>query len=395
MSIPPLPPGTRLLHIGPHKTGTTALQAALVKARDELPAYGVIYPGRSNQHAMAARAMTGRRGPRGDAPALPRHRDRLLREVAAAGDSRVIISSESFAMADDATAREIVSQLGGDRVHVLVTLRPLSKVMPSSWQQYVREGLTSSYSRWLAGMLREPPFDVPTPTFWQRHAHDVLVDRWAKAADHRVTVVVVDSRDRSMLTNSVADLVGIPHELLDAEPVRSNRSLTFPEIELVRGLTLEFRRRAWSDETFRSFVREGMIRHLQDTRTPPADEPQIPTPAWALHRAAEIGSEAAARIGTLGVRVLGDLTLLSDGADASGLDEIAPVQTMPIELARDALVGILEVSVPARAQPPVPVDAARPPTPAPGSPAHRLWRGLKVRSTRFRRSRPTRPAAKD
>ncbi|MEU1267246.1 hypothetical protein [Streptomyces sp. NPDC005799] len=34
---------------------------------------------------------------------------------------------------DDATAARIVEQLGGDRVHVLVTLRLLAKIMPSRW----------------------------------------------------------------------------------------------------------------------------------------------------------------------------------------------------------------------------------------------------------------------
>lgn len=40
-----LPPGTRLLHIGPHKTGTTALQVALSKARANLESQGVRYLG--------------------------------------------------------------------------------------------------------------------------------------------------------------------------------------------------------------------------------------------------------------------------------------------------------------------------------------------------------------
>jgi hypothetical protein len=34
--ITPLPTGTRLLHIGPHKTGTTSIQGALFAAKDAL-----------------------------------------------------------------------------------------------------------------------------------------------------------------------------------------------------------------------------------------------------------------------------------------------------------------------------------------------------------------------
>ena len=41
-----LEPGTRLLHIGPHKTGTTAIQGALHLARERLAGERVVYPGR-------------------------------------------------------------------------------------------------------------------------------------------------------------------------------------------------------------------------------------------------------------------------------------------------------------------------------------------------------------
>ena len=42
----PLPADVIGLHIGIHKTGTTALQAALADARPELTTHGVLYPGR-------------------------------------------------------------------------------------------------------------------------------------------------------------------------------------------------------------------------------------------------------------------------------------------------------------------------------------------------------------
>ena len=40
-----LPEGCRLIHIGPHKTGTTALQWAMHVARDSLHEQGVHYAG--------------------------------------------------------------------------------------------------------------------------------------------------------------------------------------------------------------------------------------------------------------------------------------------------------------------------------------------------------------
>jgi hypothetical protein len=41
--------GARLLHIGPHKTGSTAVQGAFHLARERLAAQGVVYPGQGRQ----------------------------------------------------------------------------------------------------------------------------------------------------------------------------------------------------------------------------------------------------------------------------------------------------------------------------------------------------------
>lgn len=57
-----LPAGTRLLHIGPHKTGTTAIQGALFAAKDMLPEHGVEFPATS-RHPMEA-ALAASPGPR-------------------------------------------------------------------------------------------------------------------------------------------------------------------------------------------------------------------------------------------------------------------------------------------------------------------------------------------
>ena len=47
-----LPPQAVLLHIGPHKTGTTAVQSALASARPRLKTAGVLYPGRADHPAV-------------------------------------------------------------------------------------------------------------------------------------------------------------------------------------------------------------------------------------------------------------------------------------------------------------------------------------------------------
>jgi hypothetical protein len=97
-----------------------------------------------------------------------------------------VLSSEFFAEADDATARRVIADLGGARVHVVVTLRSLTRILPSQWQQYLQNGFDFRYLEWLEGILSEPP-QTPTPGFWRRHRHDALVTRWAARTARKIS----------------------------------------------------------------------------------------------------------------------------------------------------------------------------------------------------------------
>lgn len=323
--INPLPTGTRLLHIGPHKTGTTAIQGALFAAKDEMARHGVAWPAATRHPMEAVLAACARTGMMGDTAPTERHWERLLEQVRATGRRTSVISSEFFADApDDEAIERIVEQLGSmgvpplersrewGRVHVLVTLRPLARIMPSQWQQYVQNGLRMGYEDWLEHMLRKPPYEKPNPSFWRRHRHDRLVERWARVVGpERVTVVVVDDRDREGLLRTFEMLLGLPARLLSPVPDAANRSLTLAETEMLRNLNKEFRANELPEELYSQLVRNGAVMHMKNTCTPGPGDVKICTPQWAVEAAAEIGAEIAERIDGMGVRVLGDMRLLS------------------------------------------------------------------------------------
>ena len=118
----PLPADAIALHIGIHKTGTTALQAALADARPELAGHGVLYPGRKTAHHGAAMTVLERpwgwAGKGGKAPD-PHYFDRLARE-ARRHRGRVLLSSEQFCEADDRAAARVIDALGPDRTHLCI-----------------------------------------------------------------------------------------------------------------------------------------------------------------------------------------------------------------------------------------------------------------------------------
>ncbi|WP_051827819.1 hypothetical protein [Streptomyces bicolor] len=165
---------------------------------------------------------------------------------------------------------------------------------------------------WLEHMLRRPPYDKPTPSFWRRHRHDRLVERWARAVGReRVTVVVVDDRDREGLMRTFEVLLGVPAGLLRPGPDAANRSLTLAETEMLRNLNKEFRANLPA-ELYSQLARNGAVTHMKNTCTPGPGDVKIGTPRWAVEAAAEAGAEIAERIGRTGIGVIGDMRLLSE-----------------------------------------------------------------------------------
>jgi hypothetical protein len=196
-------------------------------------------------------------------------------------------------------------------VHVVATLRPLGKILPSAWQQYVKDGYTGDYESWLTGMLLEPPYEQPTPWFWIRHSHDVVLARWAAVVGPaNVTAVIVDPRDHDFLFRQFESLLDLPAGALVREAKPRNTSLSWPEAELLRQVNVALRAHSCSEAAYGRYIRGGLTPRVMAARSADAAVESIITPRWAMERAAEVGAAAAKAIDALGIRVLGDLDSL-------------------------------------------------------------------------------------
>lgn len=338
-----IPPGGRLVHIGFDKTGTTSLQGAFHSDRERLREHGVLYPGTERYHKSAGIAVTEARGNTGDAPVTMAAWRDLVAEVRRAGSSRVFVSSEWLCRATDQQARRVVRGLGGDKVHIVATLRPLTKILPSAWQQYIKDGYVGDYESWLQGTLRGAAYESPTPWFWIRHRHDVVIARWAAiVGPARVTAIVVDSTDHDLLLRQFEALLALPDGFLVAKPEgMRNSSLTWPEAELVRSVNAYFRDHGLAEQLYSAAVRSGVLPRLAAARAALTDPVPIPTPRWALERAAELGAAAAAAIEASGVRVLGDLSVLGAVPAANEGARETAVPAVVAATAAQAVVGAI------------------------------------------------------
>ncbi|MBM0124423.1 hypothetical protein [Pimelobacter simplex] len=342
--VRPLPDGTTLVHIGPYKTGTTAMQGALWEARDALAEHGVAYPGELAHEMNAAMAVAlGRVDPGKDVEAF---RERWYAMVAAmqAARPRVgVLSSEVYCEATDDGARTLLDVLG-PQTHVVITVRPIVRLLGSQWQQYGQNVPVPSYDDWLRAILaqaEDPDGGTVTPSFWQRHRHDRLVERWVRlVGGDRVTVIVVDDRDHRGLPAAFEGLLGLPEGLLRPPADKTNRSLTFAEATLMQELVERTSRAPWTSADHGRFIRFGAARGLQAAPPDPAAE-RLLTPGWAVDRALEVGAGMAQRIGVSGARVVGDLGLLSDRALAPAEGENAPVTAIDPAAAAALAAGII------------------------------------------------------
>ena len=132
---------TVVLHVGPYKTGTTALQAALKANSDLLARHGVIYPttGRSAKcHAPLGQALLS-----GDTS--------LLGPLAAEVDGwrAVLISTEHLSALDPVSLAVLRDHFPGAEFRLSYTLRRLADLWPSHWAELVKHGQRLSFSGYL------------------------------------------------------------------------------------------------------------------------------------------------------------------------------------------------------------------------------------------------------
>ncbi|HYO41958.1 MAG TPA: hypothetical protein VES19_02060 [Candidatus Limnocylindrales bacterium] len=337
-----LPDGTRILHIGPPKTGTTSLQAAFWAARAEALAQGVRYAGRTRHSTRAVWAVTGRRSfDEGRAVPPMDHWTELLTEIREAPEPRVVLSSEGFAFASPAASGRILADLDPARTHVVLTLRPLGRLLASEWQEHAQSGLEVPYDAWLHNLFHEPSLPM-TGSFWRRQRHDTLIERWAgPVGAGNVTVVVVDDRDHDALLRVFEALCGLRLGTLVADRTTANRSLTLEEITAIRALRERWEAEGLSSASFQRIVRMKVAAEMK-TRVPAPDELRIVTPQWALDRAAEIADEIVTGIAASGVRVIGDLEVLREVP--RGYGDTQPEVRIPPAISASMAMGVLVAS---------------------------------------------------
>lgn len=331
-----------VLHIGVHKTGSTALQSALAAARPDLRSHGVLYPGRDEAHHAAAWAVTGFTMGYGEEATTVKARNwpTLVRQ-ARGHSGPVMISSEFFGRMRPGAVAKVVDALGPERLRVVFGVRRLGDLLPSSWQQYLKSGLTVTYREWLRDVLTSSGKPTTTQGFWHRADFAALVRRWsAVLPPEQITAVVLDSEHRGILFRTTEQMLDLPQGLLDPyrTSTRENRSMTAAEAEAVRRLNIAVRdTMGWQE--YNSRIRHGLIQDMVASRVPPEGESGLGTPKWALMRGLRRQRRDHRAITSSGINVIGNVDHLLTRPRAQG---IVAVDTLPDDIVQMAVdrVGV-------------------------------------------------------
>ena len=332
-----MPQKQLILHVGFHKSGTTALQESFFAQRKDLESQGVSYPTEGKKaHHRAVWALAGKRWgwkERGGETTPFKVWSKTAGNINRSNREKVVLSSEFFSELSTDKIRQIQKDIKGRDVKVLFTLRPLVKLFGSSYQQYLKYGTKEDYSTWLHSVLDQPGKSKINPTFWKRHMHGEVIARWVEVfGSENVSVIIVDEQRPELLFESINDYLGLPAGFLKPQPTGSNRSLSMEEITLLLELNRRFpENRTWAE--YLVFIRNGYVRELTDHVPVKAGKEKLPTPKWAVEIGNKLATDSKVKIKDLGVKVFGDL----DSLDTAKVLEGEPSYPESIDIETVAL----------------------------------------------------------
>jgi hypothetical protein len=328
-----MPQNQLILHVGFHKSGTSALQETFAAQRDELQKAGVLYPsiGRKAHHRIAW-ALTqkpwGWKKRGGDVTSF-KHFTKMANLINRSKLPKIVLSSEFFSELTPEKIQLIASAIKGREVKVLFTLRPLAKLLGSSYQQYLKYGTKADYSEWLHSVLDEPGVSKINPTFWQRHMHGEVVARWVEVfGKDNVSVLIADEQRPEFLFESLNKYLGLTSGFLKSQVTGSNRSLSLEEVSLLLELNRNFpKEREWNE--YLVFIRNGYIRQLTDHVPLKECSKKLLTPGWAVAKANALATDSKLKLEQLGVEIYGEL----DSLDSATVPEGEPEYSSTIDIA--------------------------------------------------------------
>lgn len=242
-----------IIHIGTMKTGTTALQKALLENRQALSRTGLLYPESGLNRAKHDHFVWSCRppellGPRGQREYNKKSLDELLkeaaREIEMARPRFCVLSAEDFSFFPPAHFKPLFNRLPDYRV--VIYLRDQKALVESMYKQLVAfGGMTSSFSDFLSSALSNGRAGSCDLDYYD------LLDRWAKVVGKERLLVRTYAGDvkKNIVKDFFAAIGFEPSEPIST--TRENLSIEGPYLDFMLSINdympEKFRRRVARD----------------------------------------------------------------------------------------------------------------------------------------------------
>jgi hypothetical protein len=206
-----------IIHIGPHKTGTTSIQDMLyAHSLDERSnfVYPFTRPDQTGQHEFARLASD------------PEHPDFVgMLSTLASGSKTCILSSEEFCYLPVASIQKIRDVAPDADFTIVYYQRDVLSLLYSWWQELIKHGSVETLPKFLLNVISGPEnFHLLVP--------DQLLDNWAFVFGRGTVRIFLYDQIQDVAQQFAADFIGV--DLASEMRTVSNRSYGHIECEMMR-----------------------------------------------------------------------------------------------------------------------------------------------------------------
>ena len=331
------------LHVGPMKTGTSYLQQLMTDNKQVLDEQGLLFPGKQgwSDQVLAVRDILELRLDKELRERASGAWGRLRSEMMAYPGRASIVSMEFLSFASAEKARTVVRSLRGAEVHVILTVRDSSRVIPAQWQENTQNRGTTSWSDYVEAILSGSDQQSTSRQVFQRALNvPRMLEAWGQAVPReRLHVVLVPAASTrpAELWERFASVVGIDPSVCAPPTRQRNASLGYASADLMRRVNVKLADVGMLayGRTMKSFLSKQVLMGRKG-------EPAVATSRALSEFALNWNRSMSDAIATSGAHVVGDPNDLDvKPSDAAEIEP--PPEEQVVDAARDAVAALQKV----------------------------------------------------
>jgi hypothetical protein len=305
------------LHIGTMKSGSSFIQSACAENREVLEDAGIRYLDGESLREVSSDLAKAKR----EARQRPGAWGRLARKASASASSS-LISNELLCPIPVRAMRRVVSSVAPHELEVIITVRDITKVVPSHWQERIQNGSLVGWDEFCEMACTEKRSTETSRKFWRQHDVVRVIHKWLKVLPQdRITIVTVPrpGSNEGVLLERFLAAMGVMN--LSMQPAsQANKSLGAASAELLLMVNAELSL-AVGDQTHQThqtpnyFVKMVLAKRILAPLATAEPRYALTPQRYEVLRGRAV--ELAAGIRASGIRIIGDV------------DEIVPGETAP------------------------------------------------------------------